>query len=437
MTGKTYEMATGFNLRQAARVPAASSNVTSYDQSAWGILMRALVEGYGVDPKTFQLIYPSQAWNWPVQNAGFISAAQFDTLSSIPQWSAIGKYQSVGERFHQQYKAFLNVISPDTSDAVLRQRIDAAYNDVVDKSNQYIRAIQIAEDAFNGDQSKGDICFTAWLGTIKGRAYQSQIDSSGKAQFAAQAVYAAVVDESKTPNLTAALESFSNEAYYAKLDSSELSLPKVPSWGLSEAANVWKDRAQAGNVPGGSIAISNADSSFDYSRSWAGASTKVAGFFWAVEVDGKWERIDAFESDASLSASINFKGLELIGVSAGQWYSGVKALANGPYKRGFSKDGSSNTTAVFGDEGFLPMLKTGMWVAYQPTFTISVSQSTFSSFKDAFSVATGVRVGPFTFRASGGSEKAGWTASERGLVFEGTSTSEVPEIFGFNVQVLP
>jgi hypothetical protein len=34
--------------------------------------MRALIDGYGVDPEKFQLVYPTLAWNWPVQNLGII-----------------------------------------------------------------------------------------------------------------------------------------------------------------------------------------------------------------------------------------------------------------------------------------------------------------------------------------------------------------------------
>jgi hypothetical protein len=79
------------------------------------------------------------------------------------------------------------------------------------------------------------------------------------------------------------------------------------------------------------------------------------------------------------------------------------------------------------------LLKTAMFVCYKPTFMITTSKSTFNSFVETFKAATALRIGPFTFSASGGSTRSGWEASEAGQSFSGTSTSETPLIFGVSI----
>jgi hypothetical protein len=427
------------NMERALRDAEASLAASSpYDQSAWAILYGSMVNGYGVDPLQFQLVYPLIPWDWATENLGYIGPAQYDTLSTIPAWSAVGKYSSAGDRFNNQYKAFLNVISPDTSDPALRRRIDEAFNDLTDKTNAYTRTVQQARDAYNSAPSNNKPDFTPWLGTIDGKGWQTKISSTETAMNQSQKNYTAVVDEASTPNLTEALDASRNQDYYAKLNDPNLAaMPKVPNWSTTITAQKWADKAANGDVPSGGINISNSDSAYSYSNSWAGGSAEVGNWFWSVKVSGSWERIDEFASDQSLSAAINFQGIEEIGIQPSPWFMGVTNLQNGPYKRGFSKDGGDNTVAVFGEKGFLPMIKTGMYVVYKPSFSIDVKKSTFTSFKEKFNASTDLRIGPFTFSAEGGHERAGWEANEAGLSFSGKSTSTVPAVIGFTIKLLP
>lgn len=410
-----------------------------YNQSAWAILYGALVDGFGVSPESFQMTYPYQAWNWPTQSLGYIGPDQYDTLSVIPGWSAIGKYTSTGVRFNDQYIAFLNVILPDTSDPDLRKRIDVLADQLNETINQYDRALQQAKQAYSDDDSPDKpTSFTKWLGTLDGRSWQTKIDALDKAMSQAQANYQAAVNESRTPNLTEAMEAYGDEDFWAQLNDPNLkAMPKVPSWSTSISASKWRDKAANGDVPGGAVSISNSDSAYDFSKTWAKGSASVGSWFWQVRVDGQWTRIETFENDDNLSASVQFEGIEEIAVQPSGWYLGVSALAKGPYKRGYSEHGEGDTQAVFGESGFLPMLKTGMYVVYRPSFMITVNQSTFSSIQETFNAATGIRIGPFTFTAEGGSSKAGWTASESGLSFSGKTDSTEPFILGYTLRVMP
>ncbi len=410
-----------------------------YTQSAWSILYGALVKGYGVSPETFQLTYPYQAWNWDTQNLGYIAPAQYDTLSVMPEWSAVGKYVSTGSRFNDQYAAFLNVISPDTSDPALQKKIDGLKNHLNEDTNTYDRTYQQATAAYSKDTNpQKPASFTKWLGTMAGRSWQTKLNAYQKAMEQSSANYAAAVAEAKTPNLSDALEAYGDDDYWSQLNDPNLSaMPKVPNWSTPITATDWADRAANGDVAGGGIDISNSDAAFDMSDTWAGGSANVGNWFWQVKVKGSWERIKAFESDATLSASVQFEGIQEIAIQPSPWYLGVSALADGPYIRGYSKNGKDGTKAVFGKDGFLPVVKTGMYVVYRPSFSIRVSKATFASFRQAFEASTAIQVGPFTFTAKGGSDQQDWTADESGLSFTGTTDSTEPFILGFSLKQLP
>ena len=101
------------------------------------------------------------------------------------------------------------------------------------------------------------------------------------------------------------------------------------------------------------------------------------------------------------------------------------------------QDFENDDAYAFGEGGFLPILKTGMYVASGMSFDISVDQSTFTSFQESFSAATAVRIGPFTFSAEGGHEENHWEADSSGKKFSGDSSSTIPQIFGFTINALP
>jgi hypothetical protein len=423
---------------RTSQAEAAVAAAPEYDQDAWAILYGALAGSFGIDPSNFQLVYPGIAWNWPTESLGYIGPAAYDTLSTIPQFSAIGKYTSTGERFNDLYGAFLHVIDPATNDPNLRGQIENAWNDLAQAANDYDRTLQQAKEVYTAEVPEPPPTFTEWLGTMEGKSWQTKLTSLANKVEKLQAVYDSLVDQTQTPNLTEALNAAANQDYFAKLNDPNLkAMPEVPNWSTGTTSSQWRDRVERGETPGGSISVSNSSSSFDFTKSWAGGSAKVGTFFWSVEVSGKWQRIDLFESDANLAASVTFKGIEAIGIQASPWYTGVSKLQNGPYKRGYSKFGEGGTTAVFGKDGFLPLLKTAMYVAAGMSFDISVDQSTFNGFEQSFQAATAIRIGPFTFSADGGHQQNKWQADSSGLKFSGNSSSTVPQILGFTVNVLP
>jgi len=426
---------------QRQQFDAAALQAADYDQKPWGLLYRALTEAIGASPDTFQMVYPFTTWAWPTPPVGFIGTAQYDFCSTSPQWSAVGAFASGGDRFNQAYQEFLNVIPAATDDPSLRQRIKAADDAVTAASNGYTLAYTQARSVYADEVTDNDPTFTEWLGSPAGAGWQLKISSMQTKMEQAQVTYNALVAQASTPGLGEAQKQMANHDFWAKLNDPALAkFPLVPNWSVAQNASDWIDAVQAGQGPAGAtMGFNNRDASYDYSKTWAGGSAKIRQLFWQVRVAGKWERISEFETDNELNVAVEFEALDHIQIQPSDWYNGpfVRSKRNGPFVKGYSAFGGDGTQAVFGEKGFFGLLKTGMYVGYKPTFTITASKASFSKFSEKFKASTGLRIGPFTFEADGGSEKAGWTLSESGRSFTGTTSSEQPLIVGIAISKLP
>lgn len=436
---------TGARSRSLAAAAQASEPRTlaagDFDQKPWGLLYRAMVNSLGTSPSNFQLIYPFTTWTWPTQSAGFISAAQYDFCSTVPQWSATGAYTSSADRVNQAYGAFLDVILAATDDPKLREEIRVSGEALTNAANDYTMAVGQATTIYNDDVPDNKPTFTEWLATPAGRGYSIKIDAALTRLNQAQTNYTIVVAQANTPGLADAQEQLANKDFYSRLSDPGLSkFPLVPYFQVSQNAAAWVDRIKAGSGPGGAtMGFTNREASYDYTKTWAGTSASVSTFFWEVQVSGSWERVTAFETDNELEVSMEFEAIDLISITPSDWYNGsfVRSHGNGPFTRGYSANGGDGTQAVFGKNGFFNLIKTGMYVGYKPNFTIRVSKSAFTSFLQKFKAATGLRIGPFSFSAEGGSTQAGWTANESGQSFTGTTTSDAPMILGITIGELP
>ncbi len=437
----THEFAERALVRAARAGDRVTDSGVDYDQKPWGLLYQAISNSVGAGPDKFQLIYPFSQWNWPTEQAGFLNAAMYDFCSVNPQWSAVGDYSSSGDQLQGSYRQFLNVISPADAPPGLLAKIAVARDQLTMATNAYTTAYNQARSTYADDVVDNQPPFTEWLGTPPGKGWQTKITAADKDMAQAQVNFNALVDQANTPGLDEANAQFENEAFYSKLNGQGLStFPKVPAYSVGQDATQWVTNIKAGNgPPGATMGFTNRDQSYDYSRTWAKGSAGINKFFWGVKAGASWERIDEFASDQELEVAIEFDAIETVSLRATDWYDGafVRSMANGPFIQGYSARGGDGTQAVFGPKGFFGLVKTGMVVGYKPTFTIRTSQESFTAFKEKFKAASGLRIGPFEFGASGGYEKAGWEASEAGQFFAGTSTSETPIILGVIVSELP
>lgn len=410
--------------------------------TSWSLLYGALINGLGLSAQNFQLIYPMMSWDWPTNNVGFTNAPQYDFCATIPQWSAVGAYISSGATFDSAYQQFLNTISLKTTNLQLQNQIDDAEDQLTQAAGKLQITSAQAEATYNKSVTNNDPTFTEWLASPAGLGYGSQIESQTKIMKQAQAVLDELVTQQDTPNISDALDAMNSDIYRTSLVDPNLpnlsSFPAVPSYSISKTSKQWTSQVQSGVGTGGSLSFSNSNEGYDYSNTWAQTSASMGGWFWSVYDNGSWEQVTQFSTDSSLTCTISFAAWDIISITPSKWYSGVSAFKNGPFKDGYTSFSQPGSKAyMFGEGGIVPCLKTGMLVGYQPTVVINVNMSTFNSFAQQWSTATGIQVGPFQFGGSGGGSQLKWTTNQSGMSLNMTSTSNVPLIFGVTVDVLP
>ncbi|WP_018610181.1 hypothetical protein [Uliginosibacterium gangwonense] len=428
-------------LATTSEAPLAPVALNDENDKSWNHLYGAIIDGLGVSPQNFQLIYPFTTWDWPITPNGYTSAAQWDFCSMVPQFSATGAYTSAGTAFNDAYGSMLNIVSAATSDPKLAAQIEQARNMLQLASNNYDTIYAQSRLAYLKETgSANNPVYTEWLGSMGGRSWKAQLDSAWINVQAQQAVYNQLLSETTTPGLKDAQSRLNNTDYYTQFqDPSLSSFPKVPAYSLAMDATTWLQKVQSGTGgSAGTIGFSNSQSDYDYTKTWAGGSASVGNFFWSVNVGGSWERIDEFSSDSSLKVVVSFQAWDQISIQAERWYNGafVSAIKNGPFIRGYSPYGDASAKAVWGPAGIMSVQKVGMIVCYKPSFAITVSSSSFKSFSEKWNVSAGLRIGPFSFSGGGGSSSSGWTANAATSTFTGSSTSEAALIMGLNINLI-
>lgn len=432
-------------LLELARLDAGIAANSDFDDKPWGLLYRALIDSIGLSPDQFQMMYPSIPWDWARSQDGFIPAAQYDFCSTAPQWSAIGAYVSSGDTVHQAYQQFLNVVPAQTEYRSLRQHLHDADDALVMATNRYTLATTSAASAYANQIDDNRPSFSEWLGTQRGRPHQARIVVEQVAMNQAQSHYSALIAQCELAGLGEAQRRCGNEAFQVRFsDLNLIRLPKVPDWRIERDAAEWVAQVEAGNGPAGvTLGFSNREAPYDFAQTWAGRRGRIRQLFWQVRINGRWERIDEFEFDNKLELSLDFQAVDRIGIRPGDWFDAdfARSLIDGPFMPGYSPFGGDSIETrgqpVFGERGFFGLIKNGMCVGYKPSFAIRTTTSTFRRFADPFKAATGLRIGPFTFEAEGGSVAAGWKADPATQTFTGTTTSKQPSIIGATVSELP
>lgn len=93
----------------------------------------------------------------------------------------------------------------------------------------------------------------------------------------------------------------------------------------------------------------------------------------------------------------------------------------------------TSLSSVFGKEGMIPLIVTGMIAGYKPSFEIKMSKKVFQQHKSKFKTCDDIRIGPFHFTRGVGSSSDSWTEDISSSTFSGKSTANYPFIMGFVV----
>jgi hypothetical protein len=425
--------------RKQLHHPASDAAASlSFSDSMFNLLYGAMINQLGLSPSTFQLSYPFVSWNWPVEATGFTSSAQNDFCSQLPIWNAIANSSSAS-RIDQSYGTiFLPSIPLSTLNPTLQGQINTATQQVTLMLNAYNTAYQQGFTAWQqAVGSSNSPNFTAWLATSAGFAWSTQINAATTNLAQANAVLAALSNQTNTPAIAAALNAFANSTaspnpFYEQLADAK-GFPAVPGYDVSNNPVSWVQQVQGGGGTGGSVQFSAGEQAFDYSNTWSQSQSVVDGFFFSVVENNTKQEITQFQSAQSLSIGISFAAWDQIGIVPGRWFNGsvIKAFANGPFN-------VTAPTPIFGENGYMNVMKTGLIVAYQPTITITTDASTFNSVQSSWTSTSGIDVGPFYFdNSSSGGNSSSYTASASNNQLVVKSTSTTPMIIGVLVDVLP
>ena len=414
---------------------ATPTDQSLYDQT-WSQIAEKLL-GAG---QNLQLVTPTIDWWFDSAGGGAMSARALNIVDTIPKWSTAGSYSpgasSVFDSYVQVLQHVNPTIPPDQQQAFTDARngmIDAQttlYEDTQKKNRQWVL------DSTNLPTGVPVPDYATWL-QDSGWANTLLQD---KQHIAKAQQNVANVTANQDPALTAALKASTmpdsvnvTKTGFTTVDQGDGTLVPAPVYSIGQTGQGWVALLSKGGGNKYSVSVSQSKSSDNMTKSWAKAHAEVSEWFWSVEVSGSWEKLDIDNSDQSVTAQIEFDSTQ-VDVTPGQWYDGgyLKTLkAQGNFFSPWSATGGASP--VFGEGGLLALRITQLIVAYQPSFTITMSQDTYNRAKQQFEAATNVRIGPFTFGGSGGhgSDAVNTTASNG--TFSGQSTATYPFIIGFGI----
>jgi hypothetical protein len=214
-----------------------------------------------------------------------------------------------------------------------------------------------------------------------------------------------------------------------------------PSFNIGQSGQDWRAQLTNGSQGAFTINLDNSDSTSSLNKSWAGASASYNTFFWGVNGNGGWEKLDLSSDDSSITAEVKAESSVLVNVSPGDWYDGgflneLAKATQGAGGQGFTitspwvANGPKGSSSLFGENGILTTGIVQLLVAYKPSFKVSMSSAAYQRNYEKFNGGGGFRIGPFNFGGSGGHESNYVHSTSNNNTFEGGSTSENPVILG-------
>ena len=217
-----------------------------------------------------------------------------------------------------------------------------------------------------------------------------------------------------------------------------------PEWKVDTSGRDWRAALSQGSQGAFSIDLNSADSSEQFTHSFAKGSAGYDTFFWGVSGSGGWEKTDIFNQDSSVKVKITVQSSTRVAVNPGDWYPGgfLSELAKaqqGATGQGYTivspwvAKGGPGSSSLFGQYGLAGTRVAELLVVYKPSFEITMSANTYQQNKQKFEASGGLRIGPFTFGGSGGHESEFTKNTSTANTFKGGSTSEDPQIIGIVV----
>jgi hypothetical protein len=391
--------------------------------------------GVGQENAQLQVLSTPIPFDWGVATGNKMPLEYWDFCNQLPKWSEVGEYVPLGGSLVSGYESFLNNMKQDYSQDLKNQITQKQETLAADRAtlntaltSQGVQYKQYADNQTQLGLTADD--YDTWS-TKTGADIQLK-SLKDKVQKDINIIESLLAQQNRS--YADAWAAFNNEDYkrFYTDASGNLQEKRIYEWSQNPVDMTQKLRA--GTLASSrSIEWSDSSENYDFSKSWAKGSGGIKHSFWPSEVN-------------SFSASISFKDLSLITVNPDTgWFNDgyLKTNANGPYVDdkntvGFGNEATENQTYFFdGEKAILPGQVTGILVGYQPKFKITTSASSFDEVYKSAQKSGGIKVGPFHF-GGGGSHTSQITKSAgRQFIIEDPDTSDVPQIFGIYIKVLP
>ena len=358
--------------------------------------------------KNFQVVNPMQNWTWPKAAEGYIDPQAYRFVGQVPTWSAVGMYEPSGNDMHQAYLQVLSLWNA-IGEGVNEDQLAKANDRVTRTRTKLVQHQQEADKGYMESRKKPhtDIRLESY-DTWMDKFWQGTLDAD-KQEYDKAVETLGVVIRQKNPGLKKAID---DATLPQRSSDSKLGFLKVqigttvgvrPAY-IFEDPKEWADRvATQGGGDSLTIELSASASSTSLSQSWAGGSTGLDDKFFSICVSGGWQMMDLVE-DKTMKVAITIKAYRMFEVGPDtSWYnSGIlrRMAAEDNWNPPFSTKGGDGKKPVFGKGGVLPLVLTGLIAGFQPFIDITMSDATYSKYKQLWDASSGVRVGPFQIGGS-------------------------------------
>lgn len=426
-------------------------NENLFRQTYDGIMKAALGEN-----KYFQMLGTPKSFNWATAPIGQMDHAAYQVISGMPIWSPVGGYSEADTNFFKAYRQILDHITFKVSPE-REYDLKKLKDKEVQASNDVAKANSDMNQQYLSSKQNGGLVFAAKYPTVNdwldkspdAKAWIQKITKANEIFTKAQDLYLENAKAGMSDSLQRAIDAMKEPigepaettapAGWTKVPDSDGILRWKPSWDIEKNGPDWRTELAGGSQGAFSVELNASESTTDFKKSWAGGTAGYDTFFWGVQAQGKWEKMDLTTSDKSVKATINVKSSTTVKVSPGDWYDGgfISDIAKGVQGTGgegytilspWVANGEKNS--LFGKDGILKARVAELVVVYQPSFEIKMSSSTFKQNYQKFEAGGGLRIGPFHFGGSGGHESDYVHTTSDGTTFKGESTSEDPLIIG-------
>ena len=413
-------------------------STTSSSQILWSQFTQAIAAKMGAGASEADIQVLPSAHLLYGNKATDIATSINEFVEVIPQWGSI--YNPSDSTIIDAYQIVLTQMKPTATNY---QSIKAQY----EATNQQLQEMMGKASTFKLRQIKAYVkaksiytqagltppSFPDWFKNNGQQEYQTLL--AAQVQQAAR-VQALLDAEGISSPLTGALDRLNTELKDA---ASHIAVPVTINPSADMLAN-WTNKPTDSD----SVTFDNKSTHYDYSKTiWKSQTgVKLFGFISIGHRDETHTQENIISTSTSYSLTIDFAATASINITQGDWFDGslLTEYKSGPWVEG--SHFASGTSHPYGQDGVLPVLITKLYVVMNPTITITMDKTDFSSVYNQLdsNFSNGVNLGPFAFggtnnKSSSIHKTTSTDQSKQSVTLK--DTSNIPQIIAVVNELMP